>query len=629
MVQATRRRTDADRRSGAEGTRAATTSFPESFAILGHTVIGMTSRPARLAMLLALSLLGSLVPSVSAAGGTYYVDGKTGSDSDDGLSPGNAFKTIAKAATEIDKRSSAAGWIVEVKGYTDYIYRERPIPPGWAAAGTSSAPIVFRASGYAPGSTSYVKPIVSGSTTIAKSAWVPSGTAGVWKAPLASKPAGYGTYPGSLKTALFQDGTRWLWEQTSLSALATRASAGKGGYYWKSGTLYASGIGDKDPGNHTIDVPMRSAFLFMGTNGVKYVQVRGFDVRYAANGIAFIKGVDYSVAADNIVSGNLLMGIQTSGGGTSDSATGNQILRNRGGYNTLQAVKIDEGTVDATVCDNRFHDNGLQGIKVQGPPGGTSYTGSTSGILVCRNELYGNDYNPTGSAYNNASGLTIANGASSVTVHGNKLHGNDVGIHITQESSGRPAMRSIVLKRNLIWDNRRFGINFYDGAQSASGGSGSMRSEFDTIWANGIGIMVSRATSNKTVYHATIHGNADEGIKIGEAGKTGAKVAITESLITSNRGYGIWLVTGSSASVRYTGLASNALGSIKGSPSKTAVNTKPAGYASTTASNSQFLYILPSSYQFTAGPTGGPIGARYGGHALVDGGSSREIATRP
>src|SRR5687767_5183687 len=45
----------------AEGTRAATTSFPESFAILGHTVIGMTSRPARLAMLLALSLLGSLV----------------------------------------------------------------------------------------------------------------------------------------------------------------------------------------------------------------------------------------------------------------------------------------------------------------------------------------------------------------------------------------------------------------------------------------------------------------------------------------------------------------------------------------------------------------------------------------
>jgi hypothetical protein len=589
----------------------------------------MTSRTTRLAMLLAMLLLGAMIPTAQAAvNGTYYVDGKTGNDSDDGLSAGAAFKTIAKAATEIDKKGSPAGWVVEVKGYTDYIYRERPIPPGWAAAGTSGSPIVFRASGYIAGGSSYVKPIVSGANVVSPTAWS-SYSSGVWRAAWPTKPFGYGTYPGTLKTALFQDGTKWLWEQGSLSALQTRASAGKGGYYWSGGYLYASGIGDKDPGNHTIDVPMRNAFLFMGTEGVKYVEVRGFDVRHAANGIAFIKGVDYSVAADNIVTGNLLMGIQTSGGGTSDSATGNQILRNSGAYNTLQAVKIDEGTVNATVCDNRFHDNGLQGIKVQGPPGGTTYTGSTTGITICRNELYGNDYNPNGSAYNNASGLSIANGAKSVTVDSNKLYGNDVGIHITQESSGRPAMTDIVLKRNLISDNRRFGINFYDGAYSSSGGAGSMRSEFDTIWGNGIGIMVSRATSNKTIVHATIHGNDDEGIKIGEAGKTAAKVTVTETLITNNGGYGLWLVTGSSATVKHTGLASNALGSIKGSPSKTAVNTKPAGYASTTASNSKFLYIQPSSYQFTAGPTGGPIGARYGGYSLIDGGASRQSSSRP
>jgi hypothetical protein len=588
----------------------------------------MTSRTTRLAMLLALLLLGGMIPTAQAAGGIYYVDGKTGNDSDDGLSTGQAFKTIAKAADMIDQKSNPAGWIVEVKGYTDYVYRERPIPPGWAAAGTSGSPIVFRASGYAAGSSSYTKPIVSGSSVVSPTAWT-SHSSGVWKASWPTKPFGYDTYPGTLKTALFQDGTKWLWEQSSLSALQSRATAGRGGYYWSGGTLYASAIGDKDPGNHTIDVPMRNAFLFMGSEGVKYVEVRGFDVRHSANGIAFIKGVDYSVAADNVVSGNLLMGIQTSGGGSSDAATGNQILRNSGGYNTLQAVKIDEGTVNATVCDNRFHDNGLQGIKVQGPPGGTSYTGATSGITVCRNELYGNDYNPTGTAYNNASGLTIANGAKSITVDSNALYGNDVGIHITQEASGRPAMTSIVLKRNLISDNRRFGINFYDGAYSASGGSGSMRSEFDTIWGNGIGIMVSRATSNKTIVHATIHGNDDEGIKVGEAGKTGAKVTISETLITNNGGYGLWLVTGSSATVKYTGLASNSDGSIKGSPSKTAVNTKPAGYASTTASNSRFLYIQPSSYQFTAGPTGGPIGARYGGYSLIDGGSSREAGSRP
>lgn len=591
----------------------------------------MTSRTARLAMLLALLLLGAMIPTAYAAGGTYYVDGKTGSDSDDGLSPSNAFKTIAKAAAEVDKKGSPAGWVVEVKGYTDYVYRERPIPPGWAAAGTAGAPIVFRASGYVAGGSGYTRPIVSGSSVVSPTAWS-SYSSGVWRASWPTKPFGYGTYPGTLKTALFQDGTKWLWEQSSLSALQSRASAGKGGYYWSGGYLYASGIGDKDPGNHRIDVPMRNAFLFMGSQGVKYVEVRGFDVRHAANGIAFVKGVDYGVAADNVVTGNLLMGIATSGGqsgSSADPATGISILRNTGAYNTLQAVKIDEGTVNATVCDNRFHDNGLQGIKVQGPPGGTSYTGSTSGITICRNELYDNDHNPTGSAYNNASGLSIANGAKSVTVDSNAIHGNDVGIHITQESSGRPAMTGIVLKRNLISGNRRFGINFYDGAYSASGGSGSMRSEFDTIWGNGIGIMVSRATSNKTIVHATIHGNAAEGIKVGEPGQTGAKVTIAETLISSNRGYGIWLVTGSSASVKYTGLAANTLGAIKGSPSKTAVNTKPAGYASTTASNSKFLYIQPSSYQYTAGPTGGPIGARYGGYGLVDGGASRQTDSRP
>lgn len=591
----------------------------------------MTSRTARLAMLLAMLLLVAMTSTAHAAGGTYYVDGKTGSDSDDGLSPSSAFKTIAKAADEIDQKASPAGWVVEVKGYTDYIYRERPIPPGWAAAGTSGAPIVFRASGYVAGSTSYVKPIVSGATLVAPSAWVPSGTAGVWKAPWPTKPFGYGTYPGTLKTALFQDGTTWLWESTE-SALPARASAGKGGYYWKSGYLYASGIGDKDPGNHSIDVPMRNAFLFMGTEGVKYVEVRGFDVRHSANGIAFIKGVDDSVAADNVVTGNLLMGIATSGGqsgSSADPASGISILRNSGAYNTLQAVKIDEGTVNATVCDNVFHDNGLQGIKVQGPPGGTSYTGVTSGITVCRNRLYGNDYNPTGSAYNNASGLTIANGAKSVTVDSNDVYGNDVGIHITQESSGRPAMTSIVTKRNRISDNRRFGINYYDGAYSSSGGAGSMRSEFDVIWGNGTGIMVARATSNKTIVHATIHGNAADGLRVGEAGKTAARVTITQSLVTNNGGYGLWLVTGSSATLSYSGFAANVDGAIKGSPSTTAVNTKPAGYASTTASNSTFLVVQPSSYQFTAGPSGTPIGARYGGYTMIDGGATRTVTSRP
>ena len=91
-----------------------------------------------------------------------------------------------------------------------------PSRPAGTAAARRSAPVVFQASGYKAGSsTGYVKPIVSGADVAPKSGqrWVPSGTANVWKTPWPDKPFGYGTYSGSLRTALFQDKTRWLWEQ--------------------------------------------------------------------------------------------------------------------------------------------------------------------------------------------------------------------------------------------------------------------------------------------------------------------------------------------------------------------------------------------------------------------------------
>lgn len=575
----------------------------------------MTRRPF-LAIATFLLLASSAVPSALAAGGTLYVDGKTGSDANDGHTPSEAFKTIAKAASKIPTGSSAAGWVVSVKGYTDHVYRERAIPPGWDRHGTASAPIVFQATGYRASSSGYVKPIVSGADLAPRSGerWVASGTTGVWKTPWPTKPVNFGTYSGSIKTALFQDKTTWLWEQTSLSALASKAKTASGGYYWSGGWLYASGKGTTDPSKHTVDVIMRNTFLFMGTNGVSAVQIRGFEVRHSANGIALLKGIDHSTIADNVLIGNLMMGIVTSGGQTSSGpnpATDNMVARNKASYNTLQAIKIDEGSQDSTYCDNTAQHNGLQGIKVQGPPGGTSYTGTTTGITICRNTLAYNDFNPTGSVYTNTSGLTIANGARNVTVDSNLLFNNLVGIHITQESSGRAAMTGIALKRNQVHDNKRYGIYFYDGAKGTTAGKGSMRSDYDVVWDNGTGILVGRASTNKTIAHATVFSNTHDGIKVGEAGQSAAKATISSTLVTNNGGYGLWLITGSSASLSYVGLSANTLGSTKGTPSKTAVNTKAAGYLSTTEGSSNYLKIGASSYQYTAGPSASPVGARY------------------
>ena len=80
---------------------------------------------------------------------------------------------------------------------------------------------------------------------------------------------------------------------------------------------------------------------------------------------------------------------------------------------------------------------------------------------------------------------------------------------------------------------------------------------------------------------------------------------------------GGWIVSGAlatlarSATLSYTGLSSNSLGNIKGSPSQTSNNTQSAGYLSTSPAASGFLKIGTSSYQYKAGPKGTPVGARY------------------
>jgi hypothetical protein len=573
------------------------------------------SRLGRLTLLVALVALGASLAAqpATAAAGDFYVDGKNGSDSANGLSLGTAFKTIAKAASSLPAGSGAAGWKIHVVGYTDYVYRERPVPTSWDRSGTSAAPVTFQAYGYNGTSSGYVRPIVSGAMAAPTTgnSWSPSGSTGVWTTPWPTAPFAYPTLSGSIKTAVFQDETTWLWEQTSQAALNQRAASGKGGYWWSNGTLYVAPTSGP-PSSHRIDVITRNAFYFDGRYPVGRVEVRGFEVRHSANGIAFAKGVDYGVAADNRLIGNLFMGVAVSGeqvGSVPDPATGTVIVRNEAAYNTLQAVKLDEGTLNATVCDNDIHDNGLQGVKVQGPIAGSSYTGTTSGNVVCRNDLHDQDFNPTGSAFNNASGITVANGARLTTVRDNRMWANDVGIHVTQESAGMPAISNTVVEGNEVWANRRFGLYLFDGFNGS--GAGTLTSRRNLYWDNGIGVMVDRGTTNKTLDHDTIWWNRGEGVKIGGYQVAASSLTIRNSLVNSNRSYGIWLVTGNSATISHTGTHGNTGGNLTSGASTTAVNNQPPGYLSTVSTDAGFLTVASSSYQYSAGPSGEPIGARW------------------
>ena len=197
-----------------------------------------------------------------------------------------------------------------------------------------------------------------------------------------------------------------------------------------------------------------------------------------------------------------------------------------------------------------------------------------------------------------------------VTVTDNVVYRNLVGIHITQEQAGRRPMNGIVLHGNQIYANRRFGINFYNGATDARGATGTMTSDHDTLWSNGIGIKVGQRSRNKTITHATIDHSTTDGIRVSENASLTASATISSSILTSNGEYEICVVSNSHAGISYTGLNGNRRGSVKGSATRAALNTRPPGYLSTVAGSTTHLQISQNSYQYTAGWSG-PIGARY------------------
>lgn len=566
----------------------------------------------------ACATLSAAPPVAAVVAHTFYVDGKNGNDSHDGSSWTDAVRSINVAARKVPRGAGkGAGYTIVVRGYDDYIYRERPVPGGYDRGGASGAPLVFEASGWADGADDYVKPIVSGGTLAPSSGnhWTATSTAGVYWTPWSGAPRGFDAHGGAWTAAVFQDVSVSLWQRPSLSQL--RSHPGGGGYWYDAGAkrLYASAAKGADLRMVQVDVPTQNGFFFDGKNGASYLEVRGFRLRHFAMAVAFVGGTDHSAALDNEVIANSHLGLHSSGRITSggyDPATGNRFLRNVGKYNTVQAIKVDAGSKDTVVCGNQVSSNGMQGIKVQGATDGISDPRRTSGTLVCDNLIWSNRFVRPDHRYENATGVTISDGARNTTVRDNQIWRNGIGIHVTQRTSRGLAISGTRIRGNLVWSNTRFGIDFHDGNFSSAAGSGSAVSTHNLYWDNGVGILVAQGSTNKRFVLDTIYGNRTDGIKVGCGCSTRrASVSIERSLITNNAGFGLRLLPGHRATLSYVGLSTNADGNISGSPGKSHVNTRGAGYRSQVAGTDDFLRIRPASYQYTAGPSGTPIGARY------------------
>jgi hypothetical protein len=364
----------------------------------------------------------------------------------------------------------------------------------------------------------------------------------------------------------------------------------------------------------SIEVPTNNGFYFSGDFGGSWVEVRGFQIQHAAMAVAFVAGVDHSKALDNVAQANDHIGFHTDGRNLSsgyDPAVGNQFLRNTGSYNTVQAFKIGAGTQDSVVCDNTAARNALQGIKVQGAVTSGDHR-VTRDIVVCRNLVHHQTFARPDRAYENTTGITIANGARNVNIHHNDVWANNIGIHVTQQGGYGAPIVGLRVSRNRIWSNQRFGLDTRDGQPDPGDGIGSMTSSYNLYWGNDVGAFVGHGSQNKAFVHDTFQGNRTAGLKVGCGCSTSAAEAIVkQSLLTGNGTYGIQVLGRGRASVSYTGLAGNRSGAISGSATKTAINTRGAGYLSMDPGHVDYLRIGPTSFQYTAGPNGSPIGARY------------------
>ena len=575
------------------------------------------------ALVLVAALVATAVASVSpqpaaTAATTLYVDGKHGSDGNNGRSWGEAYRTINRAAREVPRGSAAAGWTIVVRGYVDYVYRERPVPGGYDRAGRTGEPLVFMADGWSPGASDYVKPIVSGALEAPQPgrSWQADASAGVWSTAWDAAPVGFDKVK-PYSSAIFQNRTGFLWQHASLADLRNRSDSGDGGYWWDAGTdrLYVATRNGAAPGSVSIDVPTRMGFYFTGKDGAHHISVRGFVVQHTQMGITFHVGADQGSAYDNEGVANTPMSFGTSGrvtGSGVDFAVGNAFLRNVASHNTLQGFKVDAASRDTVICRNTVTHNALQGIKVQGPPNGSDPR-ITSGTEICHNVLAEQSVQRPGPqrADERPNGLTLTNGARGSYVHHNTIRGNGIGVQINQGGIGAP-ITGTVFNRNEVRGNNSVGLNLIDGAADHRSGTGSLQAAFNVYWGNDIGIRVHQGSTNKSFEHETVYANDSAGLLIGcDCAAPRTEVVLSASLVTHNGGYGIRIAPGQDVTLRHVGLPSNGLGSVRGSATKIKVNTRAAGYLSRDPGSPQFLKISPSSYQYTAGADGQPIGARY------------------
>ena len=417
-------------------------------------------------ILLVLSFF-MMIPTTAVWAATYYVDATSGNNSNNGLSTGLPWKTIAK----VNSFSFSPGdSILFKKGET---WRETLIVPSSGSAGNV---ITFGAYG------SGANPIITGSTSV--TGFAQSGS--IWDVTLSTRPYVVvvgSTHPHAMSAsrgALAAPGD-WFWTANTLSVYATNDP---------SGTVEA---GARD---NPINTNNKIYLTFDG------LTVRGANLPYSSSHgvvkVGYTTATGITIQNCTIENGSST-GIDMRGSSTAtDFTIKNSLIQYNGGFGIWVNDTFNAGTISgntiigngwASVADNQQF-SGIQGhlgnvnisentINANAPV--CNNTGQCHGIYVLVGTAVANIYQNT--IYNQA---TRGNGIKligSSNVYRNTIYGNDgAGIELGQNSSTNVAYS---INYNLIYSNNKGDSSSGIVEQSKGTGRISLTVENNTLYQNG------------------------------------------------------------------------------------------------------------------------------------------------
>jgi len=371
--------------------------------------------------------LSILLLSGNSWGATYYVNQTGGSDANNGLSTGSAWKTMAK----VNASSFLPGdSILFKKGET---WRETLMVP---SSGIAGRVITFGAYG------SGDAPIIDGSDIV--TGWT-DGTSNIWIATVTTKP-----------NQVFFNGTRG-------TEAANRAGVnGANKWWWDSNVLYAYSTSDADMAftNPGIEASKRD---WCGAIIEKsYIYVNGLDCR---------KSNTYGFAAQAWGNGTTVAGIKwdnvtvTNSGrdgfklenGASANTDNIIIIRSTSSYNGgtgFLGANLKTGSNRITIENSTFHHNGQ--------------LVDTYAIGVWNQSVASNTYLTVKNCEVYAQKRLISEGAG-IQFDGNPTRGNIAEYNYVHDNegggihSGYGGSDSNIVRYNLIVNNNNYGIAGYGG----------------------------------------------------------------------------------------------------------------------------------------------------------------------